>query len=377
MDPDTVLSKEKRSEVRRGARLLREGGLVVFPTETVYGIGADARNSVACERIYQAKGRPSDNPLIVHIASRSQLRELCAGEPPEAALRALELFAPGPITVVVRHNGSISKVATTGLTTVALRIPAHPLALALLREAAIPVAAPSANRSGRPSPTTYPMALGAMEGRVELIIDGGECDVGVESTILDCTTTPQRILRPGGITREMLQEAGFRIAPPPETGRTRPFSQEAAKGADVATGGAPAGHHRGEERHPPSAGREGDYRAPGSRYRHYRPEAAVHLLEEGDPGGRGNAFLQGAEPRTVALIGTGEGIDSLQISSAGREALLETVRFESLDAFARGIFSSFHSFDEMRCRAILAVLPPASGLGVAIRDRLGRAGNPL
>lgn len=351
MDPDTVLSKEKLTAIRKGARLLREGGLVVFPTETVYGIGADARNGAACERIYHAKGRPSDNPLIVHIGSRSQLRGLCDGEPPEAARRALELFAPGPITVVVRHNGSISEVATTGLSTVALRIPSHPVALSLLREAAIPVAAPSANRSGRPSPTTYPMALGAMEGRVDLILDGGKCDVGVESTILDCTREPQRILRPGGVTREMFENAGFEIAPPPP--------------------------ELAEERDNDAAGGESDYRAPGSRYRHYQPEARVHLVERGDPGGRGNAFLEGSDPESVALMGTAEGVESLRLTPAAGEALLTTVRFDSGEVFAREIFSSFHALDEAGCRAILAVLPPAEGVGVAIRDRLRRAGRSL
>lgn len=373
MDPNTALPKETRTEIHKAARILREGGLVVFPTETVYGLGADARNGAACRRIYEAKGRPADNPLIVHIASRSQLATLTDDDPPEAALRALELFAPGPITVVVRHNGSISEVATTGLSTVALRIPAHPVALALLREAAIPVAAPSANRSGRPSPTTYPMALGAMEGRVEAILDGGDCDVGLESTILDCTDTPQRILRPGRITREMLQEAGFAVIGPEDSG-AGDANREPRRGQ--AFGAPPEGagldeSRRDENRH------EEVYHAPGSRYRHYEPEAAVHLLEEGDPEGRGNAFLQGADSRSVALIGSAEGIDSLRITPSAREALMETVRFESLDSFARGIFSSFHSFDENGCRAILAVLPPARGLGVAIRDRLSRAGTLL
>lgn len=350
MNRNQTLLKEQLREIRNGARLLREGGLVVFPTETVYGLGADAGNPEACRRIFEAKGRPGDNPLIVHIASKSQLRELTDGAPPDTAVRALELFAPGPITVVVRHNGSISPVATTGLETVALRIPSHPVALALLDEARIPVAAPSANRSGRPSPTTYPMALGAMEGRVDAILDGGSCEVGVESTILDCTTRPARILRPGGVTVEMLIEAGFEV-----TGLRR----ELFPGPRVE-----------------SPDREPVYRAPGSRYRHYTPEAKVYLLEEDAPE-RGIAFLEGADAGTVGLLGTTAAVGTLTLSPAGREALLERVTFENLDAYARGMFSSFYAFDRAGCRVILALLPAAEGVGVAVRDRLSRAGTPL
>lgn len=368
MDQYRPLPKEQLSEIKDAARLLKEGGLVVFPTETVYGIGADARNADACRRIYEAKGRPADNPLIVHIAAISQLRELTGGDPPAAAVRALELFAPGPITVVVRHNGSISPVATTGLETVAVRIPSHPVALSLLSEAAIPVAAPSANRSGRPSPTTYPMALGAMEGRVDSILDGGPCEVGVESTILDCTTTPQRILRPGGVTLEMLIEAGFNV-----TGLRKP----ATPGPGREPGGEPRAAAAGKAAEETAGSTDLAYRAPGSRYRHYTPEAVVHLLDEGDAEGRGSGFLESAEPRTVGLLGTAEAIDSLRLSQAARAALLETVSFESLEAYARGMFSSFYAFDQAGCRAILAILPPPEGVGVAVRDRLGRAGTPL
>ncbi|MFW6250498.1 MAG: L-threonylcarbamoyladenylate synthase [Alkalispirochaetaceae bacterium] len=364
MDQHGPLQREQLPDIKEAARLLREGGVVVFPTETVYGVGADARNSDACRRIYEAKGRPADNPLIVHIASISQLRELTGGNPPEAAVRALELFAPGPITVVVRHNGSISPVATTGLETVAVRIPSHTVALALLEEAAIPVAAPSANRSGRPSPTTHPMALGAMEGRVDAILDGGPCSVGVESTILDCTTTPQRILRPGGVTLEMLLAAGFDVAALRNSGEKRPEpAGESMKGGEAPTETADSSLS--------------EYRAPGSRYRHYTPEAVVHLLEEGDSEGRGNGFLEGAEPRTVGLLGTASAIDSLALSVAAKAALLETVSFESLEAYARGMFSSFYAFDQAGCRAIIAILPPAEGVGVAVRDRLSRAGSAL
>lgn len=338
---------KNQREIEEGARLLREGGLVLFPTETVYGLGGDARNQQACLRIFEAKGRPADNPLIVHLASREQLASVCEGAPPEAALRALELFSPGPLTVVVRHNRSIADAATTGLPTVAVRIPAHPVARALLAEAAIPVAAPSANRSGRPSPTTYEMAVDAMAGRVDLILDGGACEVGLESTILDCTGDAVRILRPGGVTREMLLEAGFDLAP-------------------VESGGKSHGDSDGD----------GAYLAPGSRYRHYRPAAEVLLLDPGDHR-EAQALLDGRAPGSVLLIGRNTDISQLPAGVRSHAALGSWRAFRSCEEYARSVYDAFFQADREGLQAILALLPAPEGLGIAIRDRLDRAGRRL
>lgn len=351
---DNELSSKQVSIIADGARLLQEGGLVVFPTETVYGIGADARSDQACRRIFKAKGRPGDNPLIVHIGAVRQLFELSAGDPPLEAIRALEIFGPGPITVVIRHNGSVSPVATTGLPTLAVRIPGHPVARRLLKEAAIPVAAPSANRSGRPSPTTYEMAVAAMEGRVDAIIDGGEADVGVESTILDCTETPQRILRPGGVTYEMLRESGFEVVPPKP-----PVSR--------------IGNEQLPEGSRPQ--REGEFLAPGSRYRHYEPEAAVYVLDVDDLRGRGEALLSAAGRAPVGIMGEAAGVG--QLLAAAPITPRATRFYGSLVEYARSIYATFYQFDQSGCELIVALLPAPEGLGAAIRDRLLRAGRPL
>lgn len=189
------------THIRHCASLLRRGEVVAFPTETVYGLGADARNETAVKKIYEAKGRPSDNPLIVHVADRTQIEALVT-EIPAVAVKLTEAFAPGPLTIVYRKKECIPDVVTGGLKTVGIRIPSHPVALALLKEAGIPVCAPSANLSTKPSPTTAAHVLEDMEGRIHAILDGGACVVGIESTVIDVTTVPPRILRKGGIPAE-------------------------------------------------------------------------------------------------------------------------------------------------------------------------------
>jgi L-threonylcarbamoyladenylate synthase len=191
----------------RAGNLVRSGALAVFPTETVYGLGADAFNPAACKRIFEAKGRPQDNPLITHIYDRSQV-DLLARELPPGAEILMDAFWPGPLTLVLPKKPAVSDVVTAGLDTVGVRMPDHPVALEFLRAAGNPVAAPSANRSGRPSPTTFAMARDAMEGRIEAILDGGPCETGLESTVAAWSETPSArgwtILRPGAVTREDL-----------------------------------------------------------------------------------------------------------------------------------------------------------------------------
>lgn len=199
-----ILRPASTEDFARAAALIRDGQLVAFPTETVYGLGANGLDAAACARIYEAKGRPSDNPLILHIADLSMLDE-AAEEVPPAAAHLLTAFAPGPITVIVPKAAHIPPLVTGGLSTVGVRCPAHDVARRLIRAAGVPIAAPSANISGRPSPTTAAMTAADMTGRIPLILDGGSCAWGVESTIVDCTEEGcVTILRPGAVTPEMI-----------------------------------------------------------------------------------------------------------------------------------------------------------------------------
>lgn len=191
-------------EVEKAAALLRNGEVVAFPTETVYGLGANALDREAVEKIFQAKGRPQDNPLIVHCFTRAQLTDLVTEIPPEAKI-LMDKFWPGPLTLVLPKSAAIPQVVSAGLDTVGIRIPDHPLALELIQKTGFPLAAPSANLSGRPSPTRAEHVWADLQGKIPAILDGGETGWGLESTVLDCTVKPFRLLRPGGVTLEELQ----------------------------------------------------------------------------------------------------------------------------------------------------------------------------
>lgn len=199
---NTIYQPANDQSIRTAAALLKEGQLVAFPTETVYGLGADALNEEAVKYIFAAKGRPADNPLIVHVADKSQLDDLCEVTP--EAEKLMDAFWPGPLTILLKKKTAVPDITTAGLPSVAVRCPDHPVALALLKESGVPVAAPSANRSGRPSPTTARHVYEDMNGRIAMILQGGDCRVGVESTVLDMTNDVPCILRPGAVTREMV-----------------------------------------------------------------------------------------------------------------------------------------------------------------------------
>ena len=246
--------------LEEAAALLRAGGVVAFPTETVYGLGANGFDPAACAKIYEAKGRPSDNPLILHIAHRAMLDEV-ALDVPEMAERLLAAFAPGPLTLVLRRRDAVPLGITGGLATVGVRMPENDVALALIRAAGVPLAAPSANTSGRPSPTTAQAVLDDLAGRIPLILDGGPCRFGVESTIVDVTGEAAVILRPGAITREMLEEVVGAVQLDPGLAAQERMAQ-AAKGAD----GEAADDARAAARAP---------RAPGMKYTHYAPRAPL------------------------------------------------------------------------------------------------------
>lgn len=235
----------------QAAEILRRGGLVAFPTETVYGLGGNALDPEASRRIYAAKGRPSDNPLIVHVADTETV-ELLAEEVPEKARRLMEAFWPGPLTIILKAGSMIPRETTGGLSTVALRMPDHPVALAMIRAAKLPIAAPSANTSGRPSPTKAEHVAEDLNGRVDMIIDGGDVGIGVESTIVDLTGEMPQILRPGYITKAMLERVLGEVRIDPAIAR-------------INEGQVPAGNE------PP--------KAPGMKYRHYAPKAPLTLVQ--------------------------------------------------------------------------------------------------
>lgn len=198
----TKLAEATEQELREAGKIIREGGLVAFPTETVYGLGADAMNEEAVRNIFATKGRPADNPLIVHVCDRDMVDRVCFVS--ETAQKLMDAFWPGPITLLLPKKDCVPTATTAGLPTVGVRMPDHPAALALIRESGVPIAAPSANLSGRPSPTTAKHVYEDMNGRIEMILDGGDCRVGVESTVLDVSGPEPVVFRPGAVTPEMV-----------------------------------------------------------------------------------------------------------------------------------------------------------------------------
>ena len=321
--------------VGNGAALLQAGRLVAFPTETVYGLGADARNAAAVAQIYQVKGRPSDNPLIVHIAEEWQAEELAEVSP--LARRLMTAFWPGPLTLVLPlRPGALPAVTTGGLNTVGLRMPAHPAALQLLREAALPVAAPSANLSGRPSPTEAEHVFADMQGKIPLIINGGECLAGLESTVLDLASPVPAILRPGVLT--------------------------AADLAEFLPG-------LGEQTKLPNGGIA---RAPGMKYRHYAPQAKVLLcpaqqLYETYCQHYQRMIESGIEQPKIAVLATMQGLTGLA------QAEYCFLLGENLFQVAQNRFAALRWTDDIQADLVLAEAFPEQGVGIAIMNRLKKA----
>lgn len=312
------------TDVERAARVLRAGGLIGLPTETVYGLGADARNADALAEIFSAKRRPVDHPLIVHIRHRDQIAQW-SREVPSAAWRLAEAFWPGPLTLVLPRLPGVPDQVTGGLDTVALRVPAHPLALAVLEKFGDGVAAPSANRHGRVSPTTAQHVLAELGDAVDVVLDGGPCQVGIESTIVDFPEAGPRILRPGRITADDLQRA---------------------------TGLAPVARLAPE------------VRRPGAMTSHYAPRAKVVLTTPTELAGvveawrrRGaRAGVLSAQPPTRLPAD----VTWLSLGSASEEQ-------------ARRLYARLREADALALDVLVVVTPPDEGLGIALRDRLLRA----
>lgn len=335
LDSDRI----KEEELKEAAEILREGGLVAFPTETVYGLGANALDEEAAKKIYAAKGRPSDNPLIAHISSPEELEPLVL-EIPDMARKLMDLYWPGPLTMVFKKKAIVPYGTTGGLDTVAVRMPSDPVARTLIRLAGVPVAAPSANSSGRPSPTTADHVWQDMAGKIEMIVDGGPVGIGLESTIVDVTGPVAMILRPGAITVEMLREAlGEAQIDPAIIGPMK------------------------EGEHP---------KAPGMKYRHYAPKAPLTLVEgEMEQVVRTiNRLAKEAlkEGKKVGIICTDETRSCYpagMIQSIGIRAREETV--------AHNLYAVLREFDDLGADVIYSESFPDDQMGQAIMNRLTKA----
>ena len=319
--------------IQEAAAILRRGGLVGIPTETVYGLGADALNEEAVSRIFLAKGRPQDNPLIIHVPDASWLEQYCRDVPPEA-YRLAERFWPGPLTMILPRRDIVPLQTTGGLETVGVRCPDHPVTLAIIRAAGVPIAAPSGNTSGRPSPTTAAHMIEDMDGKIDGIVDGGPCTVGVESTIIDLTVTPPRLLRPGGLPLEALEEVLGEVA------------------VDKAvTGLLAAGEHP---------------RAPGMKYRHYAPHAPVTVVT-GAP--------DRSARRILGLLSDQAGVicfDEYAPLYAGH-IIHRLGPAADKPAQARHVFDALRTYDGTDVTEIFAQCPDDGGLGLAVANRLKKA----
>jgi len=341
-------SKWENEPLKEAAAVLRNGGTVAFPTETVYGLGADARNDAAVASIFEAKGRPSDNPLIVHIANLDQLGELILPYG-ETAKRLMERFWPGPLTIVLPvRPDAVSHRVTAGLDTLAVRMPDHPIALELIASSGCPIAGPSANRSGRPSPTHAEHVLGDLYGRIDGIVDGGPAGVGLESTVVEIEGEAIRILRPGGITAEALREVSNQVV----------YDTEAVPGEAT-------NRDTLDER-------LGTPRSPGMKYTHYAPKGLMQLVI-GDAdnvvayiqGQADAAKSRGERAGILAFAEHGAGYKGDDVVIVGNLAHLETA--------AQGLYAALRTFDERGTQRIWAEACPEEGIGHALMNRLVKA----
>lgn len=325
--------------IEEGASLIRNGELVAFPTETVYGLGANALDARAVDKIYEAKGRPGDNPLIVHIADFDDVK-LLVKELAGTAEKLMEAFWPGPLTLILKKSSIVPDRTTGGLNTVAVRMPDNPIALALIRESKLPIAAPSANRSGRPSPTEARHVAEDLMGRIPMILDGGPCSVGVESTVLDITGEIPNILRPGGITPKMLERVLGRVNI--DAAVLKPIE----KGSRI--------------------------KSPGMKYTHYAPKASVVIVK-----GRlddiaskiGELASEEAEKgNRVGILATEETADYYvkgQVICLGSRKKPETL--------AVNLFSALRKFDELGVDIVFAEWVEEKDEGLAVMNRMLRA----
>jgi len=331
------IDKEK---IEYAANIIKEGGLVAFPTETVYGLGANALNEEAIKKIFKAKGRPQDNPLIVHVADKLSVEELVF-KISDKTEKLMDAFWPGPLTLVMNKKQIVPEIITGGLNTVAVRVPSHPIALALIRSAKLPIAAPSANVSGKPSPTDSKHVINDLDGKVDVIIDGGFSNIGVESTVVDMVADPPMLLRPGGITFEQMKLVVGAVEIDPT------LMDKNLDGINIP-------------------------RSPGMKYKHYAPRASV-IIVEGEVekiAARINELVKEYEVmnKKVGILATDETKhfypESLTLSLGSRL---------SPDTIAANLFKALRDFDKTDIQTIFAEAIDSSGIGLAIMNRMNKA----
>lgn len=323
-----------KNDAARAGEILRRGGIVAIPTETVYGLAANALDPQAVRKIFAAKGRPVDNPLIVHIAGIDQWPPLVRELPPEA-LELAEVFWPGPLTIILKKSDIIPMETSGGLDTVGVRWPANPLAQAVIRAAGVPLAAPSANLSGQPSPTSFAHTFAGLQGRAEAVMDGGDCTVGVESTVLTLADGVPRLLRPGGVTLEQLRQVLGRVEVDPAVTHRLDSSAKAA--------------------------------SPGMKYRHYAPACPVELV-----GGSPEEFAEYVNEKAAETPGTTALCFRETIPFLKADFLCYGSRYDSREQ-ARLLFSALYQADRQRAVQVYAQQPGRAGVGLAVYNRLIRA----
>ncbi|MFD1929378.1 L-threonylcarbamoyladenylate synthase [Sporosarcina siberiensis] len=322
---------DNKDSYEQAVEILKNGGVVAFPTETVYGLGAIATDEQAVQKIFEAKGRPSDNPLIVHIGNKEDVSKYATGIS-EAAEKLMDAFWPGPLTLVFdKIPGVVAENVTPGVNTVGLRMPDHPVALRLLRELGMALAAPSANRSGKPSPTEAAHVEEDLKGLIPLILDGGQTGIGLESTVIDMTINPPVILRPGGATREMIEE----VIGPVQS----------------------------------SAGETGDKtpRSPGMKYLHYAPEAPLYVISPNEEKIRSAVMTLKNQGKKVAVIGPDE------FQSTDADWYFAVGPIHDSEKMAVNLYRALRQCDSTEADIILAVETDLSGFGAAVMNRLSKA----
>lgn len=334
--------KPETDKIRIAAKIIRRGGTVAFPTETVYGLGADALNAEAVRKLFEAKKRPPDNPIIVHVAYKEDIHRL-ARDVPEAAEKLISKVWPGPLTLVLKRSGQVPDVTVVGLDTIAIRMPKHKVALALLRESETPIAAPSANLAGKPSPTTAQHVIEDLAGRIDAILDAGRTEIGVESTVINMTSSPPEILRPGGTPYGTLRGILRRV-------KLHPLAKAEAE-VPIAQAVSP-----------------------GMKHRHYAPEAEM-IVVEGELKQIIGKIRELAESyvtrgKSVGILATDESLPSYETQIARSLGSRE-----NLEEIARNLFRLLREFDNERVDVILAEGVSVQGLGLAVMNRLRKASN--
>ena len=321
--------KANNSSIKKAAEIIKNGGIVAFPTETVYGLGADAFNPKAIAKIFQAKGRPSDNPLIVHLRTSQDLK-LVARNIPQIAHQLIEKFWPGPLTLILKNKKIIPNIVSGGLNTVAVRMPDNKIALELIKKVGSPLAAPSANISGRPSGTDAKTVFEDFGNTIDLILNDGKTKIGVESTILDLTITPPAILRQGGVTIEEIRKNIPNVL--------------IADSSLPTKGGTP--------------------KAPGMKYRHYAPKAPLVLTNNI------SEYLKTCSEKRVGILATQENIKHF---TNIKKNIISMGSRKNLKQCAQNLFACLRKFDKLDVKLIICEAFPKSGLGAAIMERLEKA----